>query len=589
MEISDTTLLRRWQRSADSEAFAEIVARHSAMVFATSNRILRNPADAEDVTQECFMELGGVRTLLGNTLGGLLHTLATHRSLDRIKSDSRRREREIRYAMGRPVSCTTGWDDLQPHIDGAIANLPIKYRECLIRHYLEGQTHATVAQTLGIAESTVRYRLTKGIERVRADLRRKKVIATTDSLGTLLDDSRSATPSTVLATNLGKLSVAGPGPAVPSPTAVALASGTIIAKKALTVVLLIGLAGLLAWTVKPGAPPSNTPPPMATHNTVETESEADEGETPLPMPDAPMPAPVTTPRVLPDAEETVAVVPATETPEPALEPAPPSQPNDEEMVAAIPVTEAPEPTLEPTPISQPNAEERVAAIPVTEAPVAETEETSTPVPSQESESMAAPPIVVANLEAIQIDLPEAFFGGTPLDYWGPNLEPENYNDRPPVMAPIGTAIISAGKPVTASSVPTVGVLKQLTDGDKDYAKTSLVELPDGLQWVQVDLEEDYTIQVLLLWKFHEGKRIYFDLVVQVSDDPEFKEGVTTLYNNDYDNSAGLGVGTDKEYIESHKGRLIDAEGITGRYIRVYGKGNTANDFNHFIEIEVWGQ
>jgi len=221
--------------------------------------------------------------------------------------------------------------------------------------------------------------------------------------------------------------------------------------------------------------------------------------------------------------------------------------------------------------------------------VTETRETGTPAPSQESESMAAPPIVVANLEAIQIDLPEAFFGGTPLDYWGPNLEPENYNDRPPVMAPIGTTIVSTGKPVTASSVPTVGVLKQLTDGDKDYAKTSLVELPDGLQWVQVDLEEDYTIQVLLLWKFHEGKRIYFDLVVQVSDDPEFEEGVTTLYNNDYDNSAGLGVGTDKEYIESHKGRLIDAEGITGRYIRVYGKGNTANDFNHFIEIEVWGQ
>ena len=133
------------------------------------------------------------------------------------------------------------------------------------------------------------------------------------------------------------------------------------------------------------------------------------------------------------------------------------------------------------------------------------------------------------------------------------------------------------------------MLEQLTDGDKDYAKTSLVELPDGLQWVQVDLEESRTVHAVLLWKFHEGKRIYFDLVVQVSDDPEFKEGVTTVYNNDYDNSAGLGGGEDKEYVESHKGRLIDAKGVTGRYVRVYGRGNTSNDFNHFIEIEVWGQ
>ena len=115
MDHSDTTLLRRWQRYSDSEAFAELVGRHSAMVFTTSNRILRNNADAEDVTQECFMELGGIRTLLGNSLGGLLHTLATHRSLDRLKSESRRREREIRFAMGRPASYTHSFPLTGPH------------------------------------------------------------------------------------------------------------------------------------------------------------------------------------------------------------------------------------------------------------------------------------------------------------------------------------------------------------------------------------------------------------------------------------------------------------------------------------------
>ena len=209
MEVSDTALLRSWQRSSDSEAFAEIVGRHSSMVFATCNRILRNDADAEEVTQECFMELGGVRRLIGDSLGGLLHTLATHRSLDRLKGDCRRREREIRYAMGRPVSCTTGWDDIYPHIDEAIANLPMKYRDCVIRHFLEGQTHAEIARTLGIADSTVRYRIQKGIECVRTDLRHRGVVVSASTMDTALAGSRAETISASLAANLGKLSVAG--------------------------------------------------------------------------------------------------------------------------------------------------------------------------------------------------------------------------------------------------------------------------------------------------------------------------------------------------------------------------------------------
>lgn len=203
--------------------------------------------------------------------------------------------------------------------------------------------------------------------------------------------------------------------------------------------------------------------------------------------------------------------------------------------------------------------------------------------------LVAPAVAEEEKEAIDIELPEAFFGGTPLDYWGPNLEEDDFRDRPPFMAPKGTEIVSKGKPVTASADPVLGDLKQLTDGDKDYAKTSLVELPEGLQWVQVDLGEPKNIYAVLVWHFHEGNRVYFDMVAQVSNDPDFKEDVTTIYNNDYDNSAGLGVGEDMEYIESNKGRLIDAGGVEGQYVRIYGKGNTANDFNHFIEVEVWGK
>lgn len=203
----------------------------------------------------------------------------------------------------------------------------------------------------------------------------------------------------------------------------------------------------------------------------------------------------------------------------------------------------------------------------------------------------APAAAQGDKEALKIDLPEPFFGGTPLDYWSPNLEPEDYKDRPAYMVPKGTALLSRGKAVTSSAKSLlVGDLKQITDGDKDYAKTSLVELPSDLQWVQIDLGKESTIYAVLLWHFHEGKRVYFDVVVQVSNDPEFKKDVTTVYNNDADNSAGLGVGKDKEYIENNKGRLVGIEaGAKGRYVRCFSKGNTSSEVNNYVEVEVFGK
>ena len=78
---------------------------------------------------------------------------------------------------------------------------------------------------------------------------------------------------------------------------------------------------------------------------------------------------------------------------------------------------------------------------------------------------------------------------------------------------------------------------------------------------------------------------------RVSDDPEFLTGVVTLFNNDQKNSAGLGMGTDREYFENSltgAGKLIDAKGTQARYVRSYSKGSTDSALNTYIEIEAWG-
>ena len=52
---------------------------------------------------------------------------------------------------------------------------------------------------------------------------------------------------------------------------------------------------------------------------------------------------------------------------------------------------------------------------------------------------------------------------------------------------------------------------------------------------------------------------------------------------------GQGIGKDMNYVETAEGKLIDARGIQARYIRLYSNGNTNNDLNHYVEVEVYGK
>ncbi|MCP4639776.1 MAG: hypothetical protein GY851_05060 [bacterium] len=194
-----------------------------------------------------------------------------------------------------------------------------------------------------------------------------------------------------------------------------------------------------------------------------------------------------------------------------------------------------------------------------------------------------------NFAELELELPEASENGTPIDYWSEHLD-MSYMPRPAYYAPVGTALISRGKPVTSSDT---GVspekLKMVTDGDKKWVEESVLVLKPGVQWVQIDLGAKQAIDAILIWHFHEYERVYFDVIVKASCDPKFEKDVTVIYNNDYDKSAGLGEGKDKEYIEKMEGRLIDSEGVEARYVRLYSNGNTTDGANTYIEVQVFGR
>ena len=191
--------------------------------------------------------------------------------------------------------------------------------------------------------------------------------------------------------------------------------------------------------------------------------------------------------------------------------------------------------------------------------------------------------------ALEIEFPPELIEGTPKPIDVPNLQAAP-KKAPEFLVPEGTELLSKGKAVTSSDdAPIIGDLTLITDGDKDAGEGYFVELLDGLQWVQIDLGAESTIHAIWVWHFHSQKRAYEDVIIQVSNDPEFNEGVTTVFNNDYDKSAGMGLGKHAPYVESRFGLLVNTQGAKGQYVRLYSNGNSSNEMNHYIEVEVYGQ
>jgi len=198
-----------------------------------------------------------------------------------------------------------------------------------------------------------------------------------------------------------------------------------------------------------------------------------------------------------------------------------------------------------------------------------------------------------DLVPLPLVLPPPAMKGTPQTLpTNTTALPLTSDPRPPFLAPKGVVNVALGKPVTASDTNLInGELKLITDGKKEAFEENVVTLRRGLRWVQIDLQAEYKLYAILIWHDFNVPLVYRDVIVQLSDDPEFKTGVETIFNNDQKNTAGLGIGTDREYFENSltgDGKLIDAKGIKARYVRCYSKGSTDSALNSYIEVEAFG-
>ena len=195
--------------------------------------------------------------------------------------------------------------------------------------------------------------------------------------------------------------------------------------------------------------------------------------------------------------------------------------------------------------------------------------------------------------AIKFELPPPHSSGTPKEIKSDNLEPDPGPGklRPLIMVPVGfdKKLTTEETKVTTSEEAVTGENEYVVDADKTPDATCMLQLPGGVQWVQLDLGAEKTVSAVCVWHDQGDDRVYKDVIVQLSNDEKFAKDVTTIFNNDHDNSAKLGKGTDKEYRERNDGRPMDGKLTKARYVRCYSNGSSSEPVNNYIEIEVFGK
>ncbi len=224
--LTDRELLRRYAERRCEEAFREIAERHGPMVYCACRRVLGNKAEAEDAAQAVFMLLSGRAAAVSRkrTPADWLHWSAMLVARNHLRARGRRKRAERQAAELR--SETTGSGDhkwLSAEIDAAISSLPRSQRAPLLLVHLQGRSHEAVAGELGVPLGTVKSRLARAVEALRARLRRRGLHLEVAALVSLLAQDATAPAPVGLVTALARAgSLAGTGVTAGSAAAAAM-------------------------------------------------------------------------------------------------------------------------------------------------------------------------------------------------------------------------------------------------------------------------------------------------------------------------------------------------------------------------------
>lgn len=198
---TDADLLSRYMQDGDEAAFAVLVRAHERLVIGTAARITGNVESARDVAQQVFATLAQKSWMLTDrmSLAGWLHHATRHVALRLNRSETARKRRHEQLTSDNPVALDS---DVWPLLEEALATLPEAEREAVVMHHLQDRSYAEMAAALGVTEVAVRKRVSRGIQSLGAQLRKRGFGGSAASLLAGATALQIGTPSVAVAASL---------------------------------------------------------------------------------------------------------------------------------------------------------------------------------------------------------------------------------------------------------------------------------------------------------------------------------------------------------------------------------------------------
>ncbi|HJQ46281.1 MAG TPA: RNA polymerase sigma factor SigE [Amycolatopsis sp.] len=159
----------------------EVVREHADRVYRLAYRLTGNAHDAEDLTQETFIRVfRSLASYKPGTFEGWLHRITTNLFLDMARRRSRVRmeglPEDTDRIVGDDPSPEQVYSDthLDPDLQAALDELPPEFRAAVVLCDVEGLSYEEIGATLGVKLGTVRSRIHRGRQALRASLERRR-------------------------------------------------------------------------------------------------------------------------------------------------------------------------------------------------------------------------------------------------------------------------------------------------------------------------------------------------------------------------------------------------------------------------------